>query len=516
MITEIALSLVPEEADGERLYEAAARHVGVDRRRILGLAQLQRSVDARRRHTERVLLQIRLRVAVDEPLPEPEPLPELKLLSGLPRVAIIGAGPAGLYAAYTLARLGVKSVVLERGRKVSARRRDVAALSLHGELNLESNYCFGEGGAGTFSDGKLYTRATKRGDIKSLFELFVACGAPASILYEARPHLGTDRLPGMISAWREMLEAVGVEFKFDSKITGLQKKSGRVVGVTLASGELVSAEAVVLSTGHSAHDLYEVLDQDGVAIRSKPFAMGVRLEHPQPLIDHIQYGKYAGHQALGAASYTLKQNVKNACGYSFCMCPGGHIVPASTAAGRLVVNGMSTAQRNSPFANSGFVVTISPEVFGSDAPLAGLHWQQSCEVAAYKAGGGGFIAPAQRLTDLLSHKASRNLPKCSYHPGVTPSDLRAVLPPVCLNPMVEALREIGRKMPGFITEEAIAVGVESRSSVPLQIVRSPETCESVNTPGLYPCGEGAGYAGGITSAALDGARVAQAIAANLR
>ncbi|HWB77096.1 MAG TPA: FAD-dependent oxidoreductase, partial [Nannocystaceae bacterium] len=434
---------------------------------------------------------------------------------GEPEVVVVGAGPAGMFCAWALARLGIAVRVLERGKPVRGRRHDLAALTKKGIVDPDSNYCFGEGGAGTFSDGKLYTRADKRGEVAAILRALVGYGAPHEILVDARPHIGTNRLPRVIEGMRAHLEAAGVQFAFESRVTALRTNGSRVQGVTLANGSTIDARAVVVAPGHSARDVQSFCRDAGVAIAFKPFAIGVRVEHPQALVDRQQYGALAGHPALGSASYRL---VEQACGvgvFSFCMCPGGFIVPAATSDGEQVVNGWSPSSRRGRFANSGFVVevgaaTLARAKLSPEDPLAGVAYQRMLEQRAYAAGGGGFVAPAQRIDDFLAGRASRELPECSYPRGVVPAVLDDALGELA-TPMREALRAVGKKMPGFVGPEGIAVALESRTSAPVRIVRDPDG-QSPTNPCLFPCGEGAGYAGGIMSAALDGVRTAVAIA----
>jgi uncharacterized FAD-dependent dehydrogenase len=435
-------------------------------------------------------------------------------------VLIIGAGPAGLFCAYELARNGIASIILERGKKVQARRHDLKGLTQHGVVNPDSNYCFGEGGAGTYSDGKLYTRSHKRGDVRDVLEILVAHGAPENILIDARPHIGSNRLPKVITALREHLESVGVKFEFEARVTQILTDKSRAIGVKLADHREILGQSVVVATGHSARDMIDILAGIGADLEAKPFAMGVRIEHPQPLINQIQYGKFAGHPKLPAAPYKLAYTPEDGRGaFSFCMCPGGWIVPASTEAGDLVVNGMSLSRRDSPYANSGLVVAVSVEDLdrlGLKKPLGGLELQRRIEQAAWVAGGGELCAPGQRATDFVKKRLSKDLPNTSYQPGIKPADIHAVLDasglPLAAR-LCEALFEFDRKMPGYLTEEAVLIGVESRTSSPVRVLRNKETLMSPSIEALYPCGEGAGYAGGIVSAAMDGAHVARAIAA---
>lgn len=508
----VELRVHPDAGDGPALRSALAEALGVDGERIGPWRILRRGIDARHR---RVFLQLKVAVSVDGEGLDDDPLdvPDLPALSGLPTVAIIGAGPAGLFAAEGLARRGIRSVLFERGADVRGRRPALARLNREGVLDAESNYCFGEGGAGTFSDGKLYTRATKRGSISTVLDLLCACGAPPAIRVATRPHIGTNRLPKVVAALRERLKAAGVIIRFNTRVDDLILDGQTVKGVVLADGTAVPVWAVVLATGHSARDVYRLLHRRGVHIEAKPFALGVRIEHPQAHIDAIQYGDLAGHPQLGAAPYRVRHTANAIGTYSFCMCPGGFIVAAATDDDGVVVNGMSPSRRDSRYANSGMVVTVGPETYGA-GPLAALDWQGQVERAAFQAGGGRFVAPAQRVTDFLAGRISASLPDCSYRPGLASVDLRAVLPARIHNPLAEALRVFDRRnLRGYVTDEAVMLGVESRSSAPVRIPRAADGLQSVSHPGLYPCGEGAGYAGGIVSAAIDGLRVAAHIPA---
>lgn len=494
------------------LARRAAKKLGLSVEELGEIEILKRSIDARRGRV-RIHYLVRRRGESEPAIGGSEPI----AVSPRPRVVIVGSGPGGLFCAYELARKGVASIVLERGKKVQPRRHDLKGLTKGGTVDADSNYCFGEGGAGTYSDGKLYTRAHKRGDIRDVIEILVHNGAPPRILSDARPHIGSNKLPVVITTIRERLESVGVEFRFQAKVTDLLVKDGRTRGVVLEGGEEIEGDSVVMATGHSARDVYEMLDARGVALEAKGFALGVRIEHPQAVINQIQYGKAAGHPKLPAASYRLVHDAAGRGVFSFCMCPGGWIVPASTDPGALVVNGMSLSKRDSPFANSGMVVSLQPtdwQRHGFEGPLGGIALQHAIEAAAWNAGGGSLAAPAMRVSDFVAGRPSGELPESSYVPGVVPANLAEVLDVTGLeisSYLRTAIRAFAGKMRGYISDDAIVVGVESRTSAPVRVLRDTESLQSPTLAGLYPCGEGAGYAGGIVSAAMDGMRVARSI-----
>jgi len=515
--SEIEIELGLDEAeDAEALRRKAARKVGVDVAELPELALRKRSIDARQ---GKVVFRLLLEVA-----PEPVDLgaPHPIDVDQLGRVLIIGDGPAGLFCAYELARRGIGCTVLDRGKTVQPRRRDLRGLNQFGRVDSDSNYCFGEGGAGTYSDGKLYTRSHKRGDCRDVLEVLALHGAPGTILTDARPHIGSNKLPKVITSMRERLESHGVGFQFGARVvslvTGGEGSAKRVTGVRLADGEEVGADAVVLATGHSARDVLAMLVAAGVTLTPKPFALGVRIEHPQPFINQIQYGRHASHPKLPNASYRLAHTESGRGVFSFCMCPGGFVVPASTEAGELVLNGMSLSRRDSPFANSGLVVGIEvadTHAAGFTGPLAGIELQRRIEAAAWDAGGGDLRAPGTRATDFAVGRASSTLPGTSYQPGATAGDVGEVLDIVGLGlakRIRDALKVFEKKMRGYLTEEAVLLGVESRTSSPVRVPRDGETFMNPELRGLYPCGEGAGYAGGIMSAAMDGIAVARAVA----
>ena len=518
MQTQIDIILTPLQASDERLYmPLLAARLGVKEDEITCARVIRRSIDARKKS---IKVNLRFVVACGEPAtplaPRAFDYPDVSLA---PEVAIVGAGPAGLFAALRLIELGFKPVIFERGKKVSERKTDIAAVNKKHLVNEDSNYCFGEGGAGTFSDGKLYTRSNKRGDISKILEVLHLHGASGDILIDAHPHIGTDRLPSIITRMRGTIEAAGGSIFFESRVTDLIIKDGRVSGIETNSGERFGAAAVILATGHSARDIYQLLHGKNILIEAKPYAMGVRVEHPQGLIDRIQYHGTPRQGLLPAASYGLAAQVDGRGVYSFCMCPGGIIVPASTAGNEVVVNGMSSSGRNSPYANSGIVVEVRQEDFKeyeSFGPLAGLKFQQALEQAAFDQGGGELRAPAQRLADFVSARPSSSLPVSSYHPGLSASALHRWLPPAIAGRLQGGFRAFENKMRGFLTNDAVILGVESRTSTPVKVPRDNATFEHLQIKGLYPCGEGAGYAGGIVSSAIDGENCAQHVAYALR
>ncbi len=513
---DVVLPLEKSEDDDAR-RQAAAVKLGIHLTRIGGIKLRKHSIDARQRA---VKVQLRLDVALDGPLP-PDETPHWAappLRSGARPVIIVGCGPAGLFAALRCLENGLKPILLERGKDASARRFDLAPLLREGRVIEESNYCFGEGGAGTFSDGKLYTRATKRGPVAKVYEVLVAHGAPEEILTDAHPHIGSNLLPNVVKALRHSIIAAGGEVRFQTKVVDLLITHGHIHGVVTAGGEEILADSVILATGHSARDIYRLLAAKHILLEPKPFAVGFRIEHPQPFIDRTQYHLDYGQERprlLPAARYRLATKIRDRGVHSFCMCPGGWIVPASTENDEVVVNGMSLSRRDSPFANSGMVCTVEPDdlrpLVKEHGVLAGLVFQKEIERTAKLAGGGGQVAPGQRVTDFLDGRISSSLPDTSYFPGTNSAPLHDLLPPWITSRMREGMRLFGRQIHGYISMEALLLGFETRTSSPVRIPRRDDTLEHPEVGGLFPCGEGAGYAGGIVSAAMDGLRIADAV-----
>ena len=518
MQKQISVRLLPSEAASEEfIRQAASAALGTSVINLTGYKILKRSIDARGKQP---WINLTLVVWVDEPFIYRQPVTwKMKDVRKAPRSVIIaGAGPAGLFAALKLIELNIRPVILERGKDVRARRRDLALLNKEGTINPESNYCFGEGGAGTYSDGKLYTRSTKRGDINRILGIFTQFGAEENILYDAHPHIGTNKLPAIITSMREAIVQSGGQLHFETRITDLISEGDKMSGVIAANGNSFYADAVILATGHSARDIFEMLHRKKITVYFKPFALGVRIEHPQELIDTIQYHQPVRDPFLPPASYSLVQQVQDKGVFSFCMCPGGIIAPAATNANELVVNGWSPSRRNNPFANSGMVVTVEEkdvQHYKEYGALAGMHFQAAVESTAFAAGGGKFVAPAQRMTDFIENRVSSSLPACSYIPGIKSTGLREVLPEFIYNSLRNAFTAFGKKMKGYLTNEAVVVATESRTSSPVRIPRNPDSLLHPQFQNLYPCAEGAGYAGGIVSAAMDGESVARKIAENI-
>jgi len=498
---EIAKKIGKDLTEGE-LREAAAKALGVKPEKVGHVEVVRRSVDAR---TD-ILYRYKVQAYREGEAYEPFRLEPFQDVHQAKPVIVIGAGPAGLFAAVKLIQLGLKPIILERGKDVHRRKADMAKLSVEGVIDPDSNYCYGEGGAGAFSDGKLYTRSSKRGDIREVLHGLVAFGANPDILIDAHPHLGTDKLPAIVENIRLCIEEHGGEYHFDSRVTDIRQVDG---GFEVeASGQLYRAAKVILASGHSARDIYELFQSRGWALQAKGFAMGVRVEHPQWLINQIRYhGKY--QPFMPTAEYSFVQQVDGRGVFSFCMCPGGILVPSSTEDGTVVLNGMSNSARNSKWANAGVVVQIEPEDVPGDGPFVLMDFQREVERKMYQwvSGHGGshpLQAPAQRMKDFCRGIVSKDLPKTSYHPGALSSPLHELLPEHVSMRLRRAFPQVDRQMHGYYTNDALLLGVESRTSSPVRLPRDPDTLEHVDVPGLYPCGEGAGYAGGIVSSAMDG------------
>jgi uncharacterized FAD-dependent dehydrogenase len=523
-VREVARALDDDESI---VAERAAEKLGVSAEAVRGWSIFKRSIDARGRRAPRFTYIVdvdidasALRGATPSgPHVEPSPGPVLRSRRGGGRTdarpVVIGMGPCGLFAAMQLAEAGLRPIVIDRGRPVETRARDVSALMSRGVIDPESNLCFGEGGAGTWSDGKLYTRVGGA-RVREVLERMVELGSPDRILIDGRPHLGTDRLVALLKAFRRALVELGCELRFETRVEDFVVDRGRILGVRLQGGETIEASDVILAAGHSARDMYRRLVASGVEVRSKEFAVGFRIEHPQALIDSLQYGAMADHPALPAAYYELKAQVGTRGVYSFCMCPGGSIVPTPTEEGEVCVNGMSHAARSGRWANSAMVVTVGRADFGGEASgtgdvLAGMQFQRAVEERAWELGGGAFVAPAQRAVDFLAGRGSAEVRRTSYKRGVVGADLSGLYPEPVTEALRAALRDFERRMPGYLSDDAVLVGVETRTSAPVTVVRDRETLMSPSVEGLYPAGEGSGHGGGIVSAAIDGLRVAHRV-----
>jgi len=517
-VKQVQINLNPAAAaDENAVRKIAASLTGTDQKDISAVRVIRRSVDARKKNI-RINLTVEVFYGEDSDIPSLDPYIPVDVTSKR-EVIIVGAGPAGLFAALRLIELGIRPVIIERGRDVSLRKKDIARISREQTVDPDSNYCFGEGGAGTYSDGKLYTRSKKRGDNKRVLELLCLHGANENILYEAHPHLGTDKLPGIISNIRKSILDAGGQFILEKKVTDFIIESDSIKGVITSDNEKFLSPCIILATGHSARDIYNICHNRGVNLEMKTFAMGVRVEHPQELIDRIQYHGNSRGEYLPAASYSVAKQVDGRGVYSFCMCPGGFIVPSATAQEEVVVNGMSPSGRNSPYANSGIVVEIKHEdliKYNSSGVMAGIEFQKELEREAWKNGGHTQRAPAQRLSDFVSGVSSGSLPEVSYFPGVTTSPLHSWLPKAIGRRLRDGFRLFGHLMNGYLTNEAVVLGVESRTSSPIRIPRDHDSLEHIKINGLYPCGEGSGYAGGIVSSAVDGMRTADIIGRKLK
>ncbi|MDR2448917.1 MAG: FAD-binding protein [Prevotellaceae bacterium] len=512
LIVDLQLSMSPAAAGNEQLKQAAARALQLPLADITSLQIVRRSLDVRHKNPQ---LQLKLKVYTEgTPLQDLTAPPRYRNVEGKPPVVIVGAGPAGLFAALKLLEKGLRPVILDRGKPVEERKYDISSLLRERVVDVNSNWCFGEGGAGAYSDGKLYTRSNKRGNISEVLQQFVHHGAHPDMLVDAHPHIGTDKLPRILARIRETITGCGGSYHFNTCVSDFIVKNQTVLGVEDAQGNQYEGVAVILATGHSARDMYELFHRRRWTLEAKPFALGVRAEHPQALINEIQYGarlSQADEVALPPAAYSLTAQVGARGVFSFCMCPGGIMVPAVTASGETVVNGMSNSRRSSPYANAGIVAQVDPaELSGyrKYGVLAGLRFQQEVERRVHVP---GLSAPAQRLVDFMAGKTSATLPKTSYIPGVVPAPLHELLPAFVGRSLQAAFTHFGGKMPGYLSQEAVLAAVESRTSSPVRMVRDPHTLQHVQLARLYPCGEGAGYAGGITSSAIDGIRCAEKI-----
>jgi uncharacterized FAD-dependent dehydrogenase len=518
MVKEIQLrvNLIEEKKENVLLFKAS-KQLGVDKNEISAVKVLRKSIDARKKD---IIFNYKVAVYINEQVPEKSDYTfEYKDVSNAKEIHIVGFGPAGMYAALRCIELGYKPIILERGKNVQNRRRDIKAINRDHIVDEDSNYCFGEGGAGTYSDGKLYTRSLKRGDVRRIFENLVFHGATEQILVDAHPHIGTNKLPKIIENIRENILKFGGEIHFETKVTDFVIKDNKLQAIQLHNGKEMAVNSVILATGHSARDVYELLHKKEIRIKAKSFAMGVRVEHPQEIIDQIQYHCSGERdELLPAAAYSLVQQVNNRGVYSFCMCPGGFIVPAATASGEVVVNGMSPSRRNNKFANSGIVVELDIDKdfkkYDHFGELRGLEFQKDLEKIAFLAGGRTQAAPAQRLVDFVDGKFSTDLNETSYQPGLKSAPMHSLLPKIIGSRLRKGFAGFGQKMHGYYTNEANIIGVESRTSSPINIPRKANL-EHTDIAGLFPCGEGGGYAGGIVSAAMDGERCAEAVIAAL-
>jgi len=511
MNQQVDIKCTPKQASDEKLYlKIVAEQLKINVKDITNSRILRKSIDARKRD---IVINLRIDIATENTDFEIEKIKfEYNNVKNADEVVIIGTGPAGLFAALRLIEFGKKPIVYERGKPVSERKIDIAKINRESIIDEDSNYCFGEGGAGTFSDGKLYTRSKKRGSVTRILEVLNNHGADESILYEAHPHIGTNNLPRVIKEIRETILKAGGEVHFNSKLTDIIIEDNKVTGIEINDSESKKCSKLILATGHSARDVYEMLYAKKIDLESKSFAMGVRVEHNQKLIDSIQYSCDIRSEYLPAATYNLVQQIDGRGVYSFCMCPGGFIVPAATGPNQMVVNGMSPAKRDSEFANSGMVVEIKEEDlkdYKKYGVLAGMKYQENFERMAFNNGGQGMIAPAQRLTDFVKGRISESLPETSYHPGIITSPMHHWMPENIVKRLQKGFKLFNNKMRGYLTNDAVIIGVESRTSSPVRIPRNRENFEHITIKGLYPCGEGAGYAGGIVSAAIDGERVAE-------
>ena len=519
MPKEILFQVTPEIANDNsqlKLHIAKLERISVSD--VQHISILKRSIDARQKSIK-FNLKVKLFLKNDTFLDDKIELPNYQNVTNAQEVIVVGAGPAGLFAALQLIELGLKPIVIERGKDVRGRRRDLKAINVDHIVNEDSNYCFGEGGAGTYSDGKLYTRSKKRGDIDRILKLLVAFGATPDIMVDAHPHIGTNKLPQIIQDIRDKIIEFGGQVLFETRVTDIIVKNNEIQGITTQNGDTISANKLILATGHSARDVFELLDKKKIFIEAKPFALGVRAEHPQSLIDQIQYSCDYRSEYLPPAPYSIVKQVNGRGMYSFCMCPGGVIAPCATSPGEVVTNGWSPSKRDQATANSGIVIELSLEDFKPYAKfgaLAGLEFQKSIEQKAWHLAGNSQKVPAQRMIDFTQNKVSNSIPKTSYVPGTTSVEMGLVFPSFLSQILRQGFSEFGKSMKGYLTNDAILHAPESRTSSPVRIPRNSETLEHLQIKGLYPCGEGAGYAGGIISAAIDGEKCAQKIAESLK
>jgi uncharacterized protein len=516
MIKQLEIKIYPDRIEDENFIKSILlKEAGIPASRIRSYQLIKKSIDARSR---RPFFILRYQLFIDAEAPvHSSRLARLKQANGKKKVVIIGAGPAGYFAALELLEYGIQPIILDRGKDVQARRRDLRAIQQFGTVNPHSNYCFGEGGAGTYSDGKLYTRSGKRGDMPKVLELLVEHGAKDEILYDAHPHIGSNKLPGIVANIRKTIEEYGGEVHFNSFVVDFEIANKNIIAAITEDGRDFRADYFILATGHSARDIYHLLDKKGIYIEAKDFALGVRIEHSQAFIDKKQYKQEPREHGLPASSYSLVCQISDCGVFSFCMCPGGLVVPASTAPGEIVVNGMSLSRRDSPFANSGFVTSVNAHELipkGYTGKFGNLEFQAEVERNMFAAGDGSQKAPAQRVADFVNKKLSTDLNATSYIPGLISAPLHELLPEFIYYRLSEALKQFDKKMPGYLSNDANVIGTESRTSAPVKIPRQADSLAHPDISNLFPCGEGAGYAGGILSAAMDGQRVAKKISSN--
>ena len=509
MIKTIQIQVNPECAEKKNLLiKKISDDLNILKTEIKDINILKKSIDARQKH---IKINLKIDIYINEKYIEKEEKTKYKNVSTAKEVIIIGAGPAGLFAALKLIEKGLKPIIIERGKKVRNRRRDLAKITKEHIVNNDSNYCFGEGGAGTFSDGKLYTRSKKRGNVNRILDILVEHGATKQIKIDAHPHIGTNKLPKIIENIRDTIINYGGEIHFNSRVSDIKIKDNKVNAIVLKDSTIINCTKIILATGHSARDIFYMLQDKGITIEAKSFALGVRVEHSQELIDQIQYKCASRGEYLPPAPYSIARQINGRGVYSFCMCPGGIIAPCATSQDEVVTNGWSPSKRDFPTSNSGIVVGLNLEDFKDYkqyGPLAGLEFQKKIENNAWKMGGQTQKVPAQRLVDFVNGKISKDVPKTSYIPGVKSANLKELLPEFILKNIQKGFLEFGKHMKGFFTNEAVVHAPESRTSSPVRIPRDPITLEHVQVKGLYPCGEGAGYAGGIISAAIDGQKCA--------